>query len=98
MFVALQEYEPKSPAVLGLSVSVPILCVEFTPCTIRWPSLNQVKFARGSASAEHLRVVTFPIHDWNNGFEEAVLLMRGLSEHRVGRKSFQLVLCLGIYL
>ena len=97
MFVALQEYEPKSPAVLGLSVSVPILCAEFTPCTIRWPSLNQVKFARGSASAEHLRVVTFPIHDWNNGFEEAVLLMRGLSEHRVERKSFQLVLCLGIY-
>lgn len=82
MFVALQEYEPKSPAVLGLSVSVLMLCAEFTPCTIRWPSLNQVKFARGSASAEHLRVVTFPIHDWNNCFEEAVLLMRGLSEHR----------------
>lgn len=88
MFVALQEYKPKSPEFLGLSVSVPTSCAEFTPYTICRPSLNQVKFARGLASAEHLRVVTFLIHDCNNGFEEAVLLMRGLSKHSGKEEKF----------
>ena len=75
LFVALHEYKPKSPAFLGVSVSVLTSCVELTLSSTDRPSLNQVKFAKGFASNAHFRVVTWLIHDFIRGLEESVLLM-----------------------
>ena len=79
LFVALQEYKPKSFTVLGANVNVLTSCVELTPSNITRPFLNQVILARGFARTAHFMVVTWPIHDLTTAFEEALLLKWGLS-------------------
>lgn len=81
LFVALHEYMPKSSAVLGVSVSVLLSCVELTPSIIARPALNQVRLAGGFAYTAHFMVVTWPIHDWIRGFEEAFLLKWSVSKY-----------------
>ena len=82
LFVALHEYKPKSPTVLGVSVNVLMSCVELTPSNITRPSLNHVILTRGFAYTAHFMVVNLPIHDLTTTFEEALLLKWGLSNNR----------------
>ena len=79
LFVALHEYRPKSPAVLGVSVNVLMSWEELKPSKMGRSSLNHVKFAGGLAFTAHFKLVLWCSQDFSTAFEEVVMLMWGRS-------------------